>query len=479
MKLNRIIALLLVLCITLITFISCGNTGDGGEGGSGEQGGESGGSGESGGEQGGSSGGGSTEPVDFVSALKLDMNSPTAKAEVTVKQYIDGDTTHFYLKSGTIDGSNVVKARYLAVDTPESTGRVEPWGKAAANFTKNKLKAAVSIMVEADTADWETDSNGRHLLWIWYKTSETAEYRNLNLELIQEGLAVGSGTASNKYGSICTDALIQSKAQNLYVFSDEKDPNFHYGAAIPLTLKELRTNVASYEGAKVSFTGVVSYHYNNGCYIEEYDEVTDLYYGMYLYYGNGFSGPGIEALSVGNEVRVAGVVGYYGMSGWQVSSPVYDVADSSNPDNIKILSKWNDPSYTPLDPLEFKTGSLELPVGEEDEIKEFKYCELIAGTSVSLKAAKVTRVTTTTNDESSSKGALTITCEQNGASITIRTIVLYDEYGNLVTASEFEGKTIDVNGVVCYYDPDTMDEDEGFYQIQVLSYSDIAISSGN
>ena len=342
MKVNKLLALLLALCLVLATFISCGDGTAGGEG-SGEQGGgQQGGDGTQGG---GTEGGGTTvtDPVDYVSGLKLDMNSASAKEEVTVKQYIDGDTTHFYLKSGTIDGSDIVKARYLAVNTPESTGKVEPWGKTASNFTKEKLKSAVSIMIESDDANWNTDSNGRHLLWIWYKPAEGAEYRNLNLELLQEGLAIASNSAMNRYGDTCMSAIAQAKAQELYTYSDEKDPNFHYGAAIVLTLKELRTNVAAYEGAKVCFTGLVTYHYNNGCYIEEYDEITGLYYGMYLYYGNGFSGLGTEALAVGNEVRVTGVVNLFSGS-WQVSSPTFDPMNPSNPDNIKVLSKWNDPS---------------------------------------------------------------------------------------------------------------------------------------
>ena len=41
---------------------------------------------------------GSTEPleiIDYATAVKLDMASPTAKQEVTVKTLVDGDTTHF------------------------------------------------------------------------------------------------------------------------------------------------------------------------------------------------------------------------------------------------------------------------------------------------------------------------------------------------------------------------------------------------
>ena len=67
---------------------------------------------------------GTLEYVDFVDQLKLDMTSNTLKQEVTVKAFIDGDTTHFYVPTSLIS-TGVIKARYLAVNTPESTGKIE------------------------------------------------------------------------------------------------------------------------------------------------------------------------------------------------------------------------------------------------------------------------------------------------------------------------------------------------------------------
>ena len=61
------------------------------------------------------------EHVDYVEKVKLDMSSDTLKQEVTVKFFIDGDTTHFNVPV-SLDKTGVMKARYLAVNTPESTG---------------------------------------------------------------------------------------------------------------------------------------------------------------------------------------------------------------------------------------------------------------------------------------------------------------------------------------------------------------------
>ena len=65
-----------------------------------------------------------TDAVDYASSVKLDLNSSTKKIEVTVKTYVDGDTTHFNVPTNFLD-TGVLKARYLAINTPESTGKIE------------------------------------------------------------------------------------------------------------------------------------------------------------------------------------------------------------------------------------------------------------------------------------------------------------------------------------------------------------------
>ena len=60
------------------------------------------------------------EVVDYASQVELNMSSNSAKVEATVKTYVDGDTTHFYVSSDLVEGG-VLKARYLAINTPEST----------------------------------------------------------------------------------------------------------------------------------------------------------------------------------------------------------------------------------------------------------------------------------------------------------------------------------------------------------------------
>ena len=110
--------------------------------------------------------GGPGEHIDYAASVTLDMSSETVKQEVTVKAYVDGDTTHFHIPESVIEGG-VLKARYLAVNTPESTGKIEEWGKAASNYTKEKLQSAASILIESDDSKWNLDSTGgRYLVWV-------------------------------------------------------------------------------------------------------------------------------------------------------------------------------------------------------------------------------------------------------------------------------------------------------------------------
>ena len=106
-----------------------------------------------------------------------------------------------------------------------------------------------------------------------------------------------------------------------------------------------------------------------------------------------------------------------------------------------------------------------ITVGEEE--KTFKYAELAVSTSLSMKDLKVQSIYTTTNPSASDTGAMTLTCVVDGVTISVRTGVLKDAEGKLITAEYFEGKTIDVQGIVDYY--------EGNYQIKAMSLSDFNI----
>ena len=417
-----------------------------------------------------------TEPtaeiIDYAGTLELDMNSETVKQEVTVKAFIDGDTTHFYVPTSIVD-TGLLKARYLAVNTPESTGVIEPWGKKASSFTKEKLASAVSIIIESEDGNWNVDSTGgRHLVWVWYKPEGSTTYRNLNVELLQNGLSIASKSAETRYGETCMAAIAQAKSQKLHVHSKKDDPDFYYGAAMPMTLKHLRTNMALYEGMTVAFEGVISREDGQTVYVEEYDAETDMYYGMTVYYGYNLTGTGLEILEPGNRVAFVGSVSNSEGFGWQITNIKYVDMRPNDPNNIQLISTGHEPAYTPITPEQFTEGTVEVEclVSLDDdttEMKTAKFAEMALGTSVYMENMKVDRVYTTTNETSSSKGAMTLTCYRGGHKISVRTVVLRDENGDVITADAYDGKIINVRGIVEDYN--------GSYQIMVLSPEDITV----
>ncbi len=416
-------------------------------------------------------GGATSSTVDYVAQTKLDMNSSTKKQEVTVKSYIDGDTTHFYVPT-EISDDGTLKARYMGINTPESTGKIEEWGKKASSFTKEKLSGATSIIVESDDDKWNVDSTGgRHLVWVWYKPADSDDYRCLNLELVQNGLSISCGTTADRYGDAMSNAFQQAKAQKLHVFSGEEDPDFFYGDAYELDLKHLRTNISLYDNTKVAFEGVITYNNNNSVYVEEYDAETDMYYGMSVYYGYE-TGALLNILKVGNRVRVVGTVTYYETGGtWQVSGLKYREMKPDDPSNTIMISEGNTASHRETDADIFASGQMDVETvvsldSEETEIKTFDYANLAMSTSVSMKNLTVVDVYTT-NNGGDSDGAMTLTCKAGDSYIDIRTIVLYDENGNLLTESDYMNKTIDVKGIVDYF--------SGSYQIKVFAADDITV----
>ena len=95
------------------------------------------------------------------------------------------------------------------------------------------------------------DSNGtRYLVWVWYRPAGETADRNLNVELLQTGLAKANSSAQNRYGETCMAAIAQAKAQKLGIYSGQRDPDFYYGTAIELTLPELDKLTVSADALK-------------------------------------------------------------------------------------------------------------------------------------------------------------------------------------------------------------------------------------
>ena len=161
-----------------------------------------------------------------------------------VAKYVDGDTTQFYLEQDQV----TITIRYHSIDTPESTGGVEKWGKAASNFTKHQLESATEIVLESHTGGAaKHDSYGvRYLGYVWYKPAGSNSFKNLNLELVENGYSknTGDGSSDYPYNSYFNkaDDFASRKALHVWASAGVVDPLYNENA-VELSLKQLWTDI--------------------------------------------------------------------------------------------------------------------------------------------------------------------------------------------------------------------------------------------
>ena len=233
--------------------------------------------------------------------------------EATLVKPTDGDTATFRLSSGT-----VVIIRFHGIDTPESTGSVEKWGKSASTFCANILKGAESIVLEATAKPAEVDSYGvRYLGYIWYRNSAEEDWKNLNLQIVENGYSENKcfQDAKYPYHSYFAKAESFAKKQKLHIWGDEEDP-YYSTEALEVTIRELRENTEIYyneeekSGAKVRIEAIivdldVS---DSGTYLYramQYD--ADGFYYMNIYAG--YISSGIPSyIRIGSSYRITGTI---------------------------------------------------------------------------------------------------------------------------------------------------------------------------
>ena len=80
----------------------------------------------------------------------------------------------------------------------------------------------------------------------------------------------------------------------------------------------------------------------NSCFIQQYDEETDTYYGVYVYGGYNTQ----AAFGVGNSVVVEGKIGFYSgsLQITDVKAKVHSWADDANPEKDVYILDVADPS---------------------------------------------------------------------------------------------------------------------------------------
>lgn len=114
------------------------------------------------------------------SITQLASKLPSNLATVQFAKHVDGDTSKFIYKGKQIT------VRYLLIDTPETvhpTKGVQPFGKDASNYTKDKLTHAKKIQLDFDKTGSKGDKYGRTLAYVY------VDGKDLNEDLVSKGLA--------------------------------------------------------------------------------------------------------------------------------------------------------------------------------------------------------------------------------------------------------------------------------------------------
>jgi len=140
------------------------------------------------------------------------INPPVSLEKAKVVRVIDGDTVEVELSNGAKE-----KVRFIGINTPESTTRIEPYGKEAAGYTKNQLTGK-TVYLEKDVSD--RDKHGRLLRIVWIeqpKEISESEIRAkmFNSILVLEGYAqVATYPPDVKYAEYFKKFTAEARAAN-------------------------------------------------------------------------------------------------------------------------------------------------------------------------------------------------------------------------------------------------------------------------
>lgn len=137
------------------------------------------------------------------------INNVNAREIVTLSKCVDGDTAWFYLNEEEI------KTRFLAIDTPESTNKIEEYGKEASNFTCDKLTSAKKIEIEYDINSDKTDKYNRHLVWIFVDNELLQDL------IIKEGLGeVAYLYGDYKYTNLLQKSQLEAQEKKINIWNN-------------------------------------------------------------------------------------------------------------------------------------------------------------------------------------------------------------------------------------------------------------------
>ncbi len=283
------------------------------------------------------------EFIDYASdgsvQLKLDYSGHSfwtdGIEQVTLYKTIDGDTAHFNTTTKNSAGENLLKARFYGIDTPESTGKVQPWGKPASKYTSGILNNAAkngTIVISSPSSTYtapSADSTGsRYVSLVWVnETKKNAAYNELkllNLMIVQNGYSwVKSVSDIPDYVDTFYAAETQAKNWKLNLFGDEDDPTYNYGGYQTVSLLDIKNEVVAhlkdenhanaFDNVKVTVQGTVAGFANHIIYIQDYCSYLSES-GEPLYYDEDGNSIYADKIAAGITGEYAGINIFVGMS---------------------------------------------------------------------------------------------------------------------------------------------------------------------
>jgi len=175
---------------------------------------------------------------------------------------IDGDTIEVEMRGETY------KVRLIGINTPESTTRIESYGKEASNFTKSQLLGK-KVYLEKDVS--ETDKYGRLLRYVWLKkpsepTDSEIRTKMFNAILVLEGYAQAATYPPDvKYAEYFAKYEAEARENNrgLWALEEKTEPqnldrivywtpngkSYHYSKDCPLLQKSKTINQGTLQEA--------------------------------------------------------------------------------------------------------------------------------------------------------------------------------------------------------------------------------------
>lgn len=381
--------------------------------------------------------------------------------KVTLKTCIDGDTAHFETSTGTL-----LKSRFFGIDTPESTGTVEMWGKEASDFTKEKLKEASengTIVISSPSSTYgapTADSTGsRYVSLVWVnltkKDAPLSELYLLNLWIVQEGLSyVKNVSDMPDYTDIFYAAEAQAKAEKLCLFSSEVPDSWNGGDYETTSLLDIKkeielsltdsTHENKYDNKRVKVVGTVAGYSNHTLYIQNYYSVEQggrysygEYAGINIY--TGMSAIASKYTKTNTYIQVCGLCQNSENFGFQLTDTQFlPYPKDDDEKNARVLISANDN----ID--EFKLHTFEI---DSDKLSnEQLNCSV-----------KLNDTVTVTDGYTSDDGELTLYIQnENGQKLPFDIYIPFtyhpvDDPTTNCDKSYFVGKTFRVEGVYTFH----------------------------